>query len=123
MEHLSVMKDEFERYGIEVKTYHNKCTDEQWPETDLIVYATFCHQHKPCGFLDIQPSWQTASYKRECVVVCSFGSPYLINQYFPTVNKALAMYSDTDGCMRAAVRAMLGKIKMTGTLPVTLQEY
>ncbi len=123
MDHLSVMKDEFERHGIEVKTYHNKCTDEQWPETDLIVYATFCHQHKPCGFLDIQPSWQTASYKRECVVVCSFGSPYLINQYFPTVNKALALYSDTDGCMRAAVRAMLGKIKFSGTLPVTLQEY
>ena len=120
-ESLSAFRDEWEKNGIAVDMYREECY-EDISGYDLIVYCTFIHQHKPQGMLQIMPSWQTGALDRNKSAVVTFGSPYLIHQNFPTVNAAIAMYSDTDDCQRAAVRAMLGQIPFAGKLPVKLPE-
>jgi beta-N-acetylhexosaminidase len=52
-------------------------------------------------------------------VVAGFGSPYLIG-YFPNAKTWLAEFASSDVAQRAAVRAMLGQITITGKIPVTV---
>lgn len=118
---LHHMVDEFALHGVEATLYKKDC-DDDISNFDLIVYTTFCHEHKPCGMLQIIPTWQTGALSKEKTVVVALGSPYLINTNFPTVNMAVAVYSDTEQCMKASARAILGKIPFVGKLPVKMQE-
>ena len=88
----------------------------------MILYCTFCRQHRPHGILQIIPSWQVGTLNREKTVVAAFGSPYLINTNFPTVNTAIATYSNTVECQRAVARGIMGQIPFHGKLPVKLQK-
>ncbi len=53
------------------------------------------------------------------VVLLSTGSPYLINQA-PAVGTYVVAWSGTDAAERAAADAVLGRIPVTGRLPVSL---
>mgnify|MGYP003199496891 CR=1 FL=1 len=119
---LRYVIDEFALHGVDATLHRGECRED--PSVfDLILYVTFCHQHKPCGMLQITPSWQTGALSREKTAVVAFGSPYLINSNFPTVNMAVAAYSDTEQCQRASVKAILGEIPFKGVLPVKMQSF
>lgn len=122
IESLNVFKEEWEKNGVTVDMYREDCWEDP-AQYDLIVYCTFCHQHKPRGFLQIVSSWQLGAIDRDKTAIVAFGSPYLIETNFPTVNAAVAMYSDTPDCQRAAVKAMLGQIPFAGKLPVKLPQH
>jgi beta-N-acetylhexosaminidase len=53
------------------------------------------------------------------VVVMSFGSPYLIEN-FPDAKTWLAEFSTNDVSQRAAVRALFGQVATEGRIPVTV---
>lgn len=53
------------------------------------------------------------------VVGISFGNPYLL-QSFPHMRTYLVAYGDMPSLQRAAARAVLGEIDITGRLPITL---
>ena len=122
MELLEVFKDELSQDGARVDLYRQRCENDKIPEYDLVVYCTFGHQNKPCGAIQVIPNWQTATLNKDSTIVVAFGSPYLIKSNFPTVNTAIAVYSDTEYCMRSAAKGILGKIPFRGKLPVKLQE-
>ena len=119
-ESLSVFVQELAADGARVTVFHGEVTGPT-DGYDLFIYCTFCHQHKPVGYLQITPSWQTASLSKQNTIVAAFGSPYLINSNFPTVNTAIALYSDTEQCLRTAAKGILGKVGFPGRLPVKLQ--
>ena len=72
--------------------------------------------------LQVLPTWDTATANKDSTIIAAFGSPYLINANFPTVNTAIAVYSDTEQCMRSVAKGILGKLPFVGKLPVKLQE-
>jgi beta-N-acetylhexosaminidase len=53
------------------------------------------------------------------VVVAAFGSPYLIGA-FPNVRTWLAEFATSDVAQRAAARAMVGEVAVSGKIPVTV---
>ena len=53
------------------------------------------------------------------VIGISFGNPYLL-QEFPELQAYLVAYGDMPSLQRAAARAVLGEIDITGRLPITL---
>jgi beta-N-acetylhexosaminidase len=56
------------------------------------------------------------------VVVVSFGSPYLLGA-FPSVPAYLLAWSGVEVSQRAAARALIGEIPLTGRLPIPLPPY
>lgn len=121
---LNTLKEEFEKNGVEVEMCRDWFKKVGCPEHiknyDMILYCTFCHQHQPVGSLQIIPTTSVGTYNRKTTVVATFGSPYLINANFPTINTAIAIYSDTIECQKAVANAILGKIPFKGKLPVKL---
>jgi beta-N-acetylhexosaminidase len=53
------------------------------------------------------------------VIGISFGNPYLL-QNFPSMPTYLVAYGDMPSLQRAAARALLGQIDITGRLPISL---
>ena len=53
------------------------------------------------------------------LVGISFGNPYLL-QSFPELKTYMVAYGDMPSLQRAAARALLGEIDITGKLPITL---
>ncbi len=62
---------------------------------------------------------QTAQLGKPHVFGISFGNPYLL-QSFPELETYLIAYGDMPSLQRAAARAVLGQIDVTGKLPITL---
>jgi beta-N-acetylhexosaminidase len=56
---------------------------------------------------------------RKPVVGVSFGNPYLLEN-FPGLQTYLVVYGDMPSLQRAAARALLGQIDITGRLPISL---
>ena len=121
MESLKIFAEELKGCGANVEIHQYEIPNDA-PDYDLFVYCTFCHQHKPRGYLQVVQPWQTATLSKENTIAVAFGSPYLINSNFPTVNTAIALYSDTEYCLRSAAKGILGKLPFKGTLPVKLQK-
>jgi beta-N-acetylhexosaminidase len=59
---------------------------------------------------------------RAAAIAISFGNPYLLTA-MPTVPAYMAAYGPHPLSQRAAARALLGKIDITGTLPVSLPGF
>ncbi|HYP00766.1 MAG TPA: hypothetical protein VER76_11295, partial [Pyrinomonadaceae bacterium] len=53
------------------------------------------------------------------IVGISFGNPYLL-QSFPDLKTYMVTYGDMPSLQRAAARALVGEIDITGKLPITL---
>lgn len=58
----------------------------------------------------------------EPLVAVSFGSPYLLGS-FPSVPAYLLAWGGADVSQRAAARALLGRVPITGKLPVSLPPH
>jgi beta-N-acetylhexosaminidase len=54
--------------------------------------------------------------------ILSFGDPYLLHQT-PAARTYLLAWSETDSSQRAAARALVGQIPITGELPIDLPPY
>jgi beta-N-acetylhexosaminidase len=57
--------------------------------------------------------------RKSPLVGISFGNPYLL-QSFPDLKTYMVAYGDMPSLQRAAARALLGEIDITGKLPITL---
>jgi beta-N-acetylhexosaminidase len=57
--------------------------------------------------------------RKSPLVGISFGNPYLL-QSFPDLKTYMVAYGDMPSLQRAAARAVLGEIDITGKLPITL---
>jgi beta-N-acetylhexosaminidase len=67
-------------------------------------------------------TWIDSVAMRRPVVVVALGNPYLIRQ-FPSVVGYIATYGVSDDLERAAVRALLGQLPVTGKSPVSLPGF
>jgi beta-N-acetylhexosaminidase len=57
--------------------------------------------------------------KKNTVIGISFGNPYLL-EGFPKLPTYMVAYGDMPSLQRAAARALLGQIQITGRLPISL---
>lgn len=117
---LQTMKAAFEENGVAVDLFRHECPTTPCADSDLVIYVTFIKQHHPRVFLDTEFSWQTSTFARDKVCAVALGSPYMLSAHFETAPMAIAAYSNTRGCQRAVVDAVLGKIPFSGKLPVKL---
>ena len=58
---------------------------------------------------------------RKRVVVCVFGTPYVVTD-FPQTQGCLTTYASTGAAVEAGVKALFGEIPTKGKLPVTLSD-
>jgi beta-N-acetylhexosaminidase len=61
------------------------------------------------------------SQKNSGTVVVSFGNPYLLKE-FPNIQAYICAYGDSDVSIDAALKAITGKIKFKGKLPVSITD-
>jgi beta-N-acetylhexosaminidase len=90
---------------------------------DLVVVSAYVSPREGAGSVGAGggfPRWvETLAADGVPLVVASFGSPYLL-RYFPSVPTFLVAWGGADVSQRAAARALLGRIPVTGTLPIAL---
>jgi len=67
-----------------------------------------------------QSVWAVNAMAKKKIIVVTFGSPYLVNEYFERVNTCINAYSNTAMMQEAVISALMGKTKMEGTSPVSL---
>lgn len=123
---LDTFRQAFQERGIEATLRRNIWYEELVAiegNYDLIVYAPIVRHHRPMGplaFFGDQASscWSALTAGREKSVVVSFGSPYVIEDYFDMAATAINAYSNVPSTHRAVVRALLGEIPFAGRSPV-----
>lgn len=123
---LDTFRQAFLERGIEATLRRNIWYEELAAiegNYDLIVYAPIVRHHRPMGplaFFGDQASscWSALTAGREKSVVVSFGSPYVIEDYFDMAATAINAYSNVPSTHRAVVRALLGEIPFAGRSPV-----
>jgi beta-N-acetylhexosaminidase len=59
---------------------------------------------------------------RKPLVVTAFGNPYVLAQ-FPDISTYVLAWGQTEVSQRAAARALLGEISITGKLPISIPPY
>ncbi|MDG0794899.1 hypothetical protein OMP38_31780 [Cohnella ginsengisoli] len=123
---LITLKEAFERRGIETELIRNVWYEDliaREREVDLIVYAPILRHHHPMGPLafsaeEASACWSALTAGRDKTVVASFGSPYLIADYFDMAPVAINAYSNVPASHEAFVRALFGEIPFNGVAPV-----
>jgi len=92
-------------------------------EYDVILYAV----HTPISIVDFflgqnasGTLWTALCFGRRKSMMISFGSPYLANWYFNSCDCCINAYSASPERIKAVVRAITGKSRMTGKSPVDL---
>jgi beta-N-acetylhexosaminidase len=117
--------------GFKVDFRHNILYETQgWADDspkkyDRIIIAVARTPHDPFGPLQMyddeaQSVWAVNAMPKDKIIVVSFGSPYLINEYFERVNTCINAYSNTPIMHSAVIAALMGEVKMTGQSPVDL---
>ena len=95
----------------------------QIPKDGIVLLNAFANptEHKDEIFLPkVESEFVNALIKKcEKVVITSFGSPYLI-QDFPNTPVYICAYKSSEILQTAAVNAIKGKSDITGILPVTI---
>ena len=89
---------------------------------DIVVFAPFISVAAYKGGLALPPHVAdavNAISTRRPVIVASFGNPYLLSQ-LPGVQGYMLAWGGWDGPQLAAARALLGRIEITGRLPIPL---
>jgi len=137
---------EFEKRGFEVDCYDRMITgtpfrnklvngnpmdtdlssDEIMNSYDAIIYAMFTRVFRPSGPEDFSgeeclPIKIALSYARDKSIVVSFGSPYLIGEYFDRAYACVNAYSMVSSSVKAFVRAAVGEIEFSKYSPVNLE--
>jgi len=117
--------------GFKVDFRHNILYETQgWNDDasekyDRIIVAVSRTPHAPFGPLQLwddeaQSVWAVNSLPKEKIIVVTFGSPYLVNEYFERVNTCINAYSNTAVMHSAVIAALMGEVKMTGQSPVDI---
>jgi len=133
LELLPQLKAQLEKRGFQVDYQHDILYETQaWTEDftsryDRIIFAAIRVPHSPFGTIDFyddeaQTVWAINSMPKDKIVVISFGSPYLGDQYFERVNTYINAYSNDPMMYSAAVKALLGEIPFQGVSPVKLSQ-
>ena len=90
---------------------------------DTVIFASLVRARSGKGSVSLPPMGTRLAeelLKRDLpLVVISFGNPYLLTA-LPTAKNYLAAYSPFPFSQRAAAKAILGEIEITGKLPVSL---
>ncbi len=98
---------------------------DQIPKDGLVFLNAFANpvSHKDKIFLPEVESQFVNNLIEKCnkVIITSFGSPYLI-QDFPHAPVYICAYKSSGILQTAAVNAVQGKVDMSGILPVTIPE-
>ncbi len=94
-------------------------------DADVVVFAPFVRVGAYRGDLSIADP--VAALVRELarekpLIVVSFGSPYLLNQ-FPDISTYLLAWGQWSGPQEAAARAMAGVAPITGRLPIPIPPW
>ena len=92
---------------------------------DRVIVATYVRRIEGEGRFAMPAhiaAWIDTLSTRERVVVVSLGNPYLIRQ-FPRVGSYLVTYGVADVLERAGAAAVLGRARITGTVPVSLPAF
>jgi beta-N-acetylhexosaminidase len=131
LEKLSRLKSLLEARGFRVDYKHNLPYEDQgWQDSvtaiyDRIVFVVVRSPHQPIGPLGLfaeeaQSAWAINAMPKDKVVVISFGSPYVGNEYFERTDVYINAYSNVDSMHEAVVRALVGEIPFQGISPVDL---
>jgi beta-N-acetylhexosaminidase len=88
---------------------------------DVVVFASFARSVPWKGALGIPASISTLANRLagQGATVISFGDPYLLRQ-IPRAQNYLLAWSETEIAQRAAARALVGEISISGRLPIPL---
>ncbi|HVQ40036.1 MAG TPA: glycoside hydrolase family 3 N-terminal domain-containing protein [Pyrinomonadaceae bacterium] len=91
---------------------------------DLVIVSLYGRvrtgQVRSVGIPDAGARALTTLISRKAPLVgISFGNPYLL-QSFPELQTYMVVYGDMPSLQQAAARALLGKIEITGKLPISL---
>ena len=90
---------------------------------DAVIFASFVRARSGKGSVSLPPMGTRLAeelIKRDLpLIVISFGNPYLLTA-LPNAKNYLAAYSPFPFSQRAAAKAVLGEIEISGKLPVSL---
>lgn len=128
---LKNFRSELAKKGFEVDFQHNVLYENQgWQEDfttkyDKVIFAFVRIPHSPFGPLQLwddeaQSAWAINAMPKDKVIVISFGSPYLANEYFERVNTCINAYSNNPEMHKAVVKVLTGEMLPTGVSPVDL---
>ncbi|PWG81293.1 glycoside hydrolase family 3 protein [Pararcticibacter amylolyticus] len=131
---LAVLKnfpEALKKKGFEVDFQRNLLYETQgWTEDvtskyDKIIVAVVRQTHTPFGPLQLyddeaQTAWGINAMAKDKIIVVSFGSPYILNEYFERVNTCLNAYSNSPEMHEAVVKVLTGEIQAKGVSPVVL---
>jgi beta-N-acetylhexosaminidase len=118
-------------YKVETLVLDDRSTDaevqkalERASHADLVIASLYGRvrtgQARSVGLPDPGAKALSALItSRVPVVSISFGNPYLL-QSFPELRTYVVAYGDMPSLQQAAARAVLGKIDITGKLPISL---
>lgn len=95
------------------------------PEYDLVIVAVYAKVRFGTGKISISPVnielINTLRGLNRNLVVLSLGNPYIFKE-FPEVPAYVCAYGDSDVSITASLRAITGKTKFKGKLPVSISE-
>jgi len=117
--------------GFDTDFQHELLYETQgWQETvssqyDKIIFAAVRTPHAPFGPLQFwddqaQTAWAINSMPKNKVIVVSFGSPYIANEYFERVNTCINAYSNNPEMHLAVAKVLMGELPAKGVSPVDL---
>lgn len=121
-----------EKEGFSVDFQRNLLYETQgWTEDvstryDKVIVAVVRQTHTPFGPLQLyddeaQTAWGVNAMPKDKVIAVSFGSPYLLNEYFERVNTCINAYSNGPEMHNAVIKILTGKLKAEGVSPVKLE--
>jgi len=92
---------------------------------DVIIAAIYAKVRYGTGKISMLPSQiqllNSLNSSNKKLIVISFGNPYLLKE-FPEINNYICAYGDADVSVKAAIKAIYGDIRLTGKLPVSINE-
>ncbi|MFC5529200.1 glycoside hydrolase family 3 protein [Cohnella yongneupensis] len=126
-EEMDSLQAAFERRGVNAELKRNIWYEElqqREAEFDLIVFAPAVRPHRPMGPLGLSKdeasaAWSALTAGRDKTIVASFGSPYVMNDYFDMAPVRVNAYGNAPASHEAFVSAIFGEIPFAGQSPVS----
>lgn len=128
-EQLQVLKESFERRGIEVYMQRRLKSALELKaisdDSDLIIYAAYIAQHSPPGALrlvgeECRTFYYAFNHGKEKSIGVSFGYPYIHYDTMENADTFINAYWPAPENIEAFVQAIFGEIPITGKSPVKI---
>ena len=129
MRNVEVLKNSFEKRGIEVYIQRRLKSIAQLEtisnNSDLIIYAAYVAPHQPLGAMRVfgeeaRTFFYAFTRGKEKSIAASFGYPYVHHDTMEAAPAFINAYSPAPESMEAFVQAIFGEIEMLGNSPVLL---